>query len=339
MMYCQSALSAVEASHVGEIRRQASQLAVAAGLNDSESGKVSIIATELARNLTRYASRGEMLLRTIEVGGVSGVELVAVDRGPGMANVERCLEDGYSSGGTAGNGLGAVRRLATEFDIFSTQPNGTVVLARVQKGGVRALATFEWGAVNLPAPHEPVCGDVWRISQTNGELSLMIADGLGHGPQAAEAAELAAGVFDGNDVRSPPDLLTTADRRLRGTRGAAVAIAYVNSKQSKMQFAGVGNVAGSLRSRESLLGRGLVSHNGTVGVHMRKVQSFEYDWPRDALLIMHSDGLQSRWSLESYPGLSHRHPAIVAGVLYRDFCRGKDDVTVCAVRFLARNGS
>jgi hypothetical protein len=78
--------------------------------------------------------------------------------------------------------------------------------------------------------------------------------------------------------------------------------------------------------------RGLFTHNGTVGAQVRKVQEFEYAWPDGGLLVMHSDGLQTRWSMDPYPGLMARHPAVVAGVLYRDFQRGRDDATVLVLR-------
>lgn len=333
-MFCQASTTITDISRVGEARREASRLANYAGLDESDCGKASIIATELATNLARYAHSGEVMMRYYTVGESAGLEILAIDRGPGMQNVARCLEDGYSSGGTAGNGLGAVRRLATQFDIFSSCPGGTVAVARIQKSTSPSLeyAGFEWGAVNRPAPHEIVCGDTWRIACRKGGLSLMVADGLGHGPQAATAADAAGLLFEGDGFVSPAEFLAAADRRLRGTRGAAIAVVRVDSTAGSLNFAGVGNIAGSIRPRHSTKGRGLISHNGTIGVEVRKVQAFDYDCPKDSLLILHSDGLQSRWSLDAYPGLTERHPAIVAGVLYRDYCRGRDDVTVCAIR-------
>jgi hypothetical protein len=131
---------------------------------------------------------------------------------------------------------------------------------------------------------------------------------------------------------APQEFLTAADRKMRGTRGAAVAVARVNSRHRSLAFAGVGNIAGTLRGPKAAGGHGLTSHNGTVGVQMRRVQSFDIECPGGSLLIMHSDGLQSRWALDSYIGLCERHPAIIAGILYRDFCRGKDDVTVGVIR-------
>jgi hypothetical protein len=63
-----------------------------------------------------------------------------------------------------------------------------------------------------------------------------------------------------------------------------------------------------------------------------KLQQFQYDLLEGDLLLMHSDGLTSRWKLADYPGLSHRVPALIAAVLYRDFKRGRDDATVLVAR-------
>jgi hypothetical protein len=117
---------------------------------------------------------------------------------------------------------------------------------------------------------------------------------------------------------------------LRGTRGAAVAVAEINVNACELRFTGVGNIAGSILHEGT--SRGVISHNGIVGHEMRKVQEFSYPFPSGALLIMHSDGLASHWRLDQYAGLAQRHPALIAGVLYRDHKRPRDDVTVLAVR-------
>jgi hypothetical protein len=72
--------------------------------------------------------------------------------------------------------------------------------------------------------------------------------------------------------------------------------------------------------------------NGTVGQGTLRVREFDYAWSPGSVLVMASDGLGTRWSLDDYPGLAARHPALVAAVLYRDHARGRDDVTVLAVR-------
>ncbi|HWA98341.1 MAG TPA: ATP-binding SpoIIE family protein phosphatase [Pirellulales bacterium] len=331
-----------EISQVGEARRRTLRLAEEIGLGEAECGRATIIASELATNLARYATGGELLITAIADGAEQQIDFASVDRGPGMADVERCMEDGYSSGGTAGNGLGAVKRLATEFDVYSGQPSGTIVFARLGTTAPQARdsKSFAWSVVSRPAPRETQCGDSWRLCQRGDELSLMIVDGLGHGPLAAEAAATAADVFDGDPFMTLSELLQSANRRMHGTRGGAMAAARVDAHRAELKYAGVGNIAGRLRSvdgeQES---RGLVSHNGIVGGEMRKVQEFSYTCPAQGLLVMHSDGLQSRWTLAAYPGLARRHPGLVAGMLYRDFVRGNDDVTVAVVRLNFSSGA
>ena len=113
-----------------------------------------------------------MLVQSLSAGGESFVELLAIDRGPGLTDLQRCLRDGFSSGRTAGTGLGAVRRLSATFDIYSTPGAGTAVLSRVAGGDdeVFRAQTFEWAAVSTPAAHEHICGDAWRIVELTAPL-------------------------------------------------------------------------------------------------------------------------------------------------------------------------
>jgi hypothetical protein len=77
-----------------------------------------------------------------------------------------------------------------------------------------------------------------------------------------------------------------------------------------------------------------MSHNGIVGSNMRKVQEFAHEWGAGATLILHSDGIATRWDVNAYPALMFRHPALIAAVLYRDFARQRDDAMVLVVRQL-----
>jgi hypothetical protein len=185
-------------------------------------------------------------------------------------------------------------------------------------------------AVNVPIAGESVCGDAWAVEHDEGRVYCLVADGLGHGPLAAEAAVAAVRSFRKQPRTDPADILQTAHRALAGTRGAAVAVAEVDAPGGRLRYAGVGNISGCLLSAGSC--RSLVSHNGTLGHEARRFQTFDYPFPKGATLVMHSDGLGSRWSLAPYPGLAGRDPALLAGVLYRDFRRGRDDVTVLVAR-------
>jgi hypothetical protein len=254
------------------------------------------------------------------------LELLAVDQGPGMSNLDNCLRDGYSTASSPGEGLGAIQRLAKQSDIYTTD-KGTAVLARwwLSRNGWHASRRI--GALNVSKPGQEVCGDAWGCVQNGGDLTIVVADGLGHGMEAKMASTEAVRQLYENPETPPKALLTRIHQALRSTRGAAVAIAYIDSMRGKLTFAGVGNISARIyagsESRQNL-----VSLNGTAGQNCDRILDFSYAWPEDGLLVLHSDGLSTGAGLESYPGLAARDPALIAGVLYRDFCRGRDDATV-----------
>ncbi len=283
-------------------------------------GRAAIVATELGNNLLRHGGGGELLLQPIVTGDAALIELLAIDRGRGMQNVESCLEDGYSTGGTAGTGLGAVRRLAAEFDLYSVANAGTVVMARV---GARAAVRF--GAVSVPVTGERECGDSWRLATEGDITAALVVDGLGHGPLAAQAAQCSTRTFGETPFDAPKLLIERMHRSLAGTRGAAAACVLIDA-QGQLSYAGVGNISASLISFAK--SQGLASHNGTLGLRMPRLQQFEYQRSHGTMVVMHSDGISARWDMARKEDLLRRHPATVAAVLYRDHARGRDDATV-----------
>ncbi len=321
-----------EASQAGEARRVATRMAEAIGFDEQARGEVAIVATELATNLARHGRDGRLLIQALDLSGGPTMEILSVDAGPGMTDVPRCLRDGYSTAGTPGNGLGAVRRLSSVFDVHSTAGVGTVVVARLCRPTSEPAPgpRYEYAAISIPAPHEEVCGDTWRIAERDGDCAVLVVDGLGHGPLAADAATQAGAVFDESPFEDAEALIGRAHGALSGTRGAALAVAQIDGDGGAgVRYTGVGNISGVLAGGERT--RGLASQNGTVGLQLRKVLSFDYEWPPRGLLVMHSDGISNRWQLDTYPGLAQRHPAIIAGVLWRDFGRGRDDATIVVV--------
>jgi anti-sigma regulatory factor (Ser/Thr protein kinase) len=331
------ALSVMESSQAGEARRKANSLAIRLGFNEVEQGRVGIVVTELANNLVNHAQEGSLLLRSLEGQGAAGLEILSLDKGPGMVDVDECLRDGFSTGGTSGTGLGAVQRLSDRFEIYSSVSEGTAILCQVWANSVcpELLAgELEVGAVCLPMRGEEVSGDAYATQTVGDRQLLMIADGLGHGPSAAQASLEAVRIFHDQAQQDAAEIMAAMHPALRSTRGAAVAIATVNLSQQAVQYVGVGNIAGSLLETEAVAERSIsmVSHNGTVGCEMRKIQTFNYPWKPRSLLIMYSDGLGTKWRLDRYPGLINQHPSLIAGVLYRDFNRTRDDVTVLVAR-------
>ncbi len=327
------ALVVSESSQAGEARRVAIALALRLGFNESERGKVGIVVTELANNLVRYGQEGLLLLQEIQQQAITGIEILSLDKGPGIANIDECLQDGFSTGHTAGNGLGAIKRLSGFFDIYSIRGMGTAIVSQLWSMPLSSTATqgrLDLSAICLPKAGEDVAGDTWASRDNSQGCLLLVSDGLGHGLQAAQASLEAVRVFERQSHLRPKEIIEAAHQALRSTRGAAVAIAQIDFEAQTLCFAGIGNIAGVVLSAERH--SNLVSLNGTVGYTLRKVQEFIYPWNSTGLLILHSDGLGSQWQLERYPGLNQKHPSLIAGILYRDFNRAKDDVTVVVAR-------
>jgi len=322
-----------ESSQTGEARRKAAELAQDLQLGEVRAGAVALVATEMATNLVKHAGNGTMLFQRVRENGSSGLRIMAIDKGPGIADVTRALQDGHSTAGSMGTGLGAVRRVADQFEVYSASGMGTLIRAEFwpeahqNPHSPRMLIT---GVVSEPIQGEEECGDGWGFRRFADSVVLMVVDGLGHGVLAAEAAREGEQVLAKAQSDSPLEILQDVHGALRKTRGAAVGVTRINEAKGLVTFAGVGNISASIVSPG--LSRSLASHNGTVGHHMPRVQEFTYPWNAGDVLVMHSDGLASRWDLDHYPGIWSKHPSVIAALLHRDFCRRRDDVTVLAAK-------
>ena len=321
-------------SQVGEARRVALQMAEALGFEETQRGKVGLAVTEAATNIVKHAGHGKIVVAPLLRAAATGLEILALDRGPGMANPGASLRDGYSTAGSMGAGLGALSRISPSFDLYSQTGRGTALRLEVWGGAtVPPADVVEVGAVCLPKHGEEVAGDGWRLESSGEYRTILVVDGLGHGPNAAIAARAATDAFATRPSLAPAALMQLSHGALAATRGAAGAAARVIPAKMHGTFAGVGNIACRVESPGER--RQLVSHSGTLGHVMRRVQEFEFDFPAGALLILHSDGLTTHWTGADYPGLMAKHAGLIAGVLYRDHDRGRDDVTVVVLKNMA----
>ena len=320
-----------DASRVGQARRRAQQVAEAAGFDEDDCGRVGLVATELATNILKHAGRGTLQVQAIESGGAQGVELVAVDRGPGF-DFAACLADGMSTAGTQGIGLGAVARQAQVVDMFA-DARGAVVMARFYPRQGKH-ADLRYGAAQRAHAGEAISGDGWGVRFDVGMRTAMLVDGLGHGLHAHDAARAAMTAFATTPAGDPSRTMDALHAAMSGTRGGAVAVAAFDETTGALRFSGIGNISAALHSLEG--SRGLASHPGIVGVQYRGARAFDFPGAAGKLLILHSDGLQTRWALSDYPGLALRHPAVIAAVLLRDFDRGRDDATVVVLALGAK---
>jgi anti-sigma regulatory factor (Ser/Thr protein kinase) len=319
-----------EPSEIAEPRRVVLWLASHLDFPEERAGRAALVLSELATNLVKHARGGEILLRALarDADG-PGMEILAIDKGPGMTNVVESSRDGHSTAGSLGHGLGAISRQADWSDIY-TDSTGTVIAARVfSQPPPRAstLPAYEVAGVQVAKAGEIACGDAWAFRIRPERLAIFVADGLGHGLPAFEAAQAAIQTFDAVSESPPRRVIEDVHAALRATRGAAVASLAVDLERGAAMFAGLGNISGTV-----LLPTGrrhsMVSHNGTAGHNATRVQEFSYPVPPGASIVLASDGLSTHWDLAPYPGLRRRSASVIAGVLYRDFSRRRDDVSV-----------
>ena len=317
-------------SDIGGARRAAARIADDVGMSESEAGALALVVTETATNIARHARRGFIVLRFEGSSEDALVEMVGVDSGPGIADLARAFADGFSTGGTAGKGLGAMKRMSHQFDIWSLAGGGTAIVARfpLAKHGISSRRRI--GVVCTPVAGETACGDAWMVEPVRDGTLIALVDGLGHGPDAAVAADTAISVIQRRKTSSLSDIIQAAHGALRSTRGAAVQLAIADMRSKTVRSVAVGNISASCITHGG--SKSIPSQPGIVGMQMPHVREVTIPWSGDSLLVMHSDGISTRWKLDSYPGLRLRDPALAAAVLFRDFARAHDDATIITFR-------
>lgn len=327
----QHAFAITHTSDIAAARRAGQRMAVAVGFDETGAGRLALLISEAATNILKHAVDGRLFLSQARQGELRGIDVIALDRGPGIGNLANALRDGVSSVGTAGTGLGAMRRLADEFDAYAPRDKGAAFFMRIWNG-VAAPAKIASGALCVPIAGEDENGDAWAMAHHRGGVGLMSVDGLGHGADAAVAAHAALVTLAARPALAPGPQIDACHHALRATRGAALAVAQLDYASDELRFAGIGNISACIIDGDAR--KQMVSHNGIVGHNMRKVQEFTHPCPPGALIILHSDGISNSWDLGSYPGLSACNPALIAAVLLRDFGRARDDASVLVVRYL-----
>lgn len=322
-------LDVADAGMVLVAQQHARRIAEAAGLEPADVDAAALAAAELAGNAQRHGSGGQLVLQPAADG--AAVDVVALDRGPGMDWTTSAVDGFSTSDGSLGSGLGAVGRVATSLTAHTERGRGTVVGARI--GQVGASRTV--GALGVPRRGERVNGDAWAWSIDDDGIFAVLADGLGHGPDAAAAGALA--VLDPGDLarRRLPDALLHLSERLRGTRGAAVTAVRlrpaVTGSGHELVVCGVGNVSAVVVGPDGSVRRCLVGH-GTAGRAMRTPVETTAPVPEGGVVVLYTDGLLSHWDLRDRAAAVTAAPTVLAGVLLRDHERGSDDIGVVVLR-------
>jgi anti-sigma regulatory factor (Ser/Thr protein kinase) len=309
-------------SQLSVARRIGADYAQAAGLDEQRTSALNVVLAELANNLLQHAGGGHLYIGYLP--SVGALDVAAVDHGQGMVNIDRCLTDGFSTGSTPGLGLGAVRRFAVRFGAYSLPNRTTVVFARMAE----RKPSPQISAVCSAIEGETVSGDAWDLSDDG--RNYLVVDGLGHGFFAAEASRSAVDIFRKSQGLAPTVVLERMHAGMRSTRGAAAALVHVDTDRKSIQFSGVGNINCSLLHDGRT--QALLSHNGTLGHQMRRIQQFDYSYTPGDLLIMQSDGLTTQSKQALPPSLFLESPSVIAPLIYSERLRGRDDATILVSR-------
>ncbi len=335
-------LVASDRSYFALVKKEINTLAATGGFSAKRLAEIDIVVAEMLSNLHKHAGGGELLVKLIETKDVQGIEILCMDSGPGITDLKSMMKDGESTTQTLGQGLGAMDRLSDFFQIHTQKGWGTILLSRIcntplpftQVVRKIPLDSAEVRSLVVAKSGEKECGDRFCCIQTPQQIKLFLGDGLGHGHEAAVAVEMAIEAFKSCPEESPQKILRFMHQAVRKTRGLVGSIACFNIKEKKWQFCGIGNIG--VRILGATINKTLISYNGIIGMNIPNTLNDHWmDYELGQLLILHSDGIKSRWDLQKFTGLMRYDLSVLNATLYKEFTRNNDDTSVvsCKVSF------
>lgn len=327
--------AANDRSYFSLLKKEIHRRAEEAGFVSERINKLDLIVAEMTSNLFKYGDNGEILMGIFLDSGTPYIELISIDHGPGMVNPARMMQDGISTTNTMGHGLGSMKRLADVFELYSLVGWGTIVLARLYNNPkeVKKKAKVTIRPIVIAKPGETKSGDGLVVKQTEKYLKMMVADGLGHGPEANKAINEAAAAFRVFPDYSPTETLRFIHPLIKKTRGAVMTIVGYHFETRTWSSAGIGNIAARLIGPSTF--RNQMSYNGIVGHNIPNSMN-DQEYPADLYnqIILCSDGIKTRWDLAKYPMISKYDLSILSAAIYKDHARKTDDMTVIAAKII-----
>lgn len=329
------AVEVSQSSDIATVRQAAKALAGAQGLDATEREEVAIVVSELASNLLKHSGQGRLTLTPLRDGGRSGIQIESADNGPGIEDVEQAMIDGFSTVGSLGCGLGVVNRLMDEFDIASERQGrkGTrIVCKRWRSLNDPSVGScpLDIGAATRPHPAMEVNGGAFVIEKW-GETALVgVIGGLGHGPFAFQAAQAARLYVEDHRDQPLGAIFSGVERACRGTYGVVMALARFDWGRQTLTHASVGNI----ESRVFGCGQktNFIVRRGSIGLNAPNPVVTEHLWDYAQVMVMHSDGLATRWQWEDFPDLQDTPATTAAWQLLHRLARDDDDATVLVVK-------
>jgi len=317
-------------SYIAFVKREIHNLVHNAGFSTLRLGEIDIIISELTSNLIKYGGSGELLYRIASEKEAVFFEIFCIDNGPGISNISKMMKDGNSSSNSLGQGLGAINRLSDFFQIYSMGSWGTVLYSRVYQDPrkiITRLHDVDFGTAQICAPGEQVCGDGYYVKETVHGKQIFVGDGLGHGAKANEAVQEAITAFKSCTENEPVEILRFMHQSVKKTRGLVATIACIDNRNKEWKICGIGNI--STRLYSGMVCKNYTSYNGIVGHNIpRTLNSSVIPLEKHQTIIMHSDGIRTRWNINELPSLLKYDPYVIATAIYKDNARGNDDMTV-----------
>lgn len=329
-----TSFAASDRSYFSLIKKQIHRMAAEGGINPVRVNELDLIVAEMTSNLFKYSDDGEILVGVFANSGSPYIELISIDNGPGMINPAKMMQDGMSTTNTLGHGLGSMKRLSDVFELYSQPGWGTIVLSRVfnepEKLNKEKLNLLIRPIV-VSKPGERVSGDGFVYKKTDKYIKLMLADGLGHGPEANKAVNEAAKAFKIFPDYSPTETLRFIHQNIKKTRGAVINIVGYDMEDRTWSSTGVGNIFLRLFGPSNM--KNHMSYNGIIGHNIPNTMN-EQQYPVADFnqLILCSDGIKTRIEQNRYPMMHKYDLSILAAAIYKDHARRNDDMSVVVAK-------
>ncbi|MES2810499.1 MAG: ATP-binding protein [Bacteroidota bacterium] len=321
--------AADDRSYFSLIKKEIHRMATEGGINPARINELDLIVAEMTSNLFKYSDDGELLMGVFANGDNPYVELISIDNGPGMINPSRMMQDGISTTNTLGHGLGSMKRMSDTFELYSQIGWGTIVLSRVYSNPEKPKAKHNiiMRPIVVFKPGEKTSGDGFIYKKTDKYFKLMLADGLGHGPEANRAVNEAAAAFKVFPDYSPADTIRFIHSTIKKTRGAVISIVGYDNARKVWTSTGVGNIA--VRFMGPVNFKNQMSYNGIVGHNIpNTMNDQEYTAEEFNQVMLCSDGIKTRIDMARYPMMYKYDLTVLAAAIYKDHARRTDDMSV-----------
>jgi anti-sigma regulatory factor (Ser/Thr protein kinase) len=294
---------------------------------------VALIASEVTHNQLRHARHGYFAVKPIRCGQVNGLEIIAADIGPGIKKPTLAIQDRNSTAGSLGAGVGAVCRLADEVAFDNRIDEGFCIIARkFQKPDVPRCC--EIAVMGRPYPGEVISGDDAVFFESESTFIAAVADGMGHGPDARKASNLAMESLSSKRDQSLGDIVIALNKELSGTHGCAMTIIRYDKITRTAECVSLGDVHAHLyylKDAHFFTPTPLVLAAGQFQKQRVRVEKVEVQ--PGSVLLMFTDGLKSRTTLKGQLELLRQHPIAIAEHLLENDSRPDDDALVLVARF------